>query len=331
MQSDSSDDDDDDDTDLLSVAEHLCLASALLSSRNNKITRSRIRWQQHVQLLLHENQFHVMYRMSLRSFNKLLELLSPTLQLNERFGMLSSGEPITCENMLHCTLRFLAGGSYHDIRQSASISKASFYRIIWHTITTINNCASLAIKLPRAIDELTAVADGFKSKSTGEGAMTGCVGSLDGFLLRIKAPSHAECGNVPAYYSGHYCCYGINVQAMCDSECRLLLHSLAGPGKSNDARAIKKTGLLKWIEDLPPGYFVSCDCAYSITEHLLGPYSGPERFLEKNDSFNFYLSQLRIRIEMCFGLMVTKWRILTMPLCIRLCNVPLLFGDCNLT
>jgi hypothetical protein len=48
--------------------------------------------------------------------------------------------------------------------------------------------------------------------------------------------------------------------------------------------------------------------------------------LEKNDSFNFYLSQLRIRIEMCFGLMVTKWRILTMPLCIRLCNVPLLFG-----
>jgi hypothetical protein len=36
--------------------------------------------------------------------------------------------------------------------------------------------------------------------------------------------------------------------------------------------------------------------------------------------------QLHIRIEMCFGLMVTKWRILTMPLCIRLCNVPLLFG-----
>ncbi len=39
MQSDSSDDDD-------NVAEDLCLASALLTSRNNKITRSRIRWQQ---------------------------------------------------------------------------------------------------------------------------------------------------------------------------------------------------------------------------------------------------------------------------------------------
>jgi hypothetical protein len=266
-----SDGNDDDDVDLLSIAEDLCLVSALLTSGNNKIARSRIRWQQHVQLLLHENQFHIMYWMSLQSFNKLLELLSPTLQLNERFGMLSSGEPKTCENMLHCTLRFLAGGSYHDIRQTASISKASFYRIIWHTITTINNCASLAIKLPMAIDELTAVADGVKSKSTGEGAMTGCVRSLDGFLLRIKALFHAECGNVLAYYSGHYCCYGINVQAMCDSECHFLFYPLAAPGKNNDARAIKKTGLLKWIEGLPPGYFVSCDCTYSITEHLLGP------------------------------------------------------------
>jgi hypothetical protein len=83
MQSDSSDNDDDDDIDLLSIAEDLCLACALLTSRNNKITRSRIRWQQHVQLLLHENQCHIMYWMSLWSFNKLLELLSPTLQLNE--------------------------------------------------------------------------------------------------------------------------------------------------------------------------------------------------------------------------------------------------------
>jgi hypothetical protein len=249
-------DTDDDNNDLLSIAEDRCLASALLACRNNKITRSRLRWQQHVQLLLHENQFHIMYHMTIGSFNKLLEMLSPTLQLNERFGRLSSREPITCEIMLHCTIRFLACGSYHDIRQTASISKPSFYCVIWHTITTINNCAALAITLPRDSDELTTVAEGFKSKSTGEGAMNGCVGSLDGFLLQIKAPSHEECGNVPAYYSGHYCCYGINVQAMCDSECHLLFYALAAPGKSNDARAIRKTSLLKWIEDLSDRVYI---------------------------------------------------------------------------
>jgi hypothetical protein len=47
---------------------------------------------------------------------------------------------------------------------------------IWHTITTINNCAFLAITLPTDSEELTAVAERFKSKSTGEGAMNGCIG-----------------------------------------------------------------------------------------------------------------------------------------------------------
>ncbi len=113
---------DDDNYDFLLIAEDLCLSSALWAYRNNKIARSRLRWQQHKQLLLHENQFHIMYRMTIGSFNKLLELLTPTLQLNERFGRLSSGEPISCEIMLHCTYRYSAGGSYHGIRQTASIS-----------------------------------------------------------------------------------------------------------------------------------------------------------------------------------------------------------------
>jgi hypothetical protein len=72
---------------------------------------------------------------------------------------------------------------------------------------------------------------------------------------------------------------------MCDSECRLLFYALAAPGKTNDARAIRRTSLLNRIEDLLPGYFVSCDGAYSITEHLIGPYSGPERYLEKKRCF----------------------------------------------
>jgi hypothetical protein len=51
---------------------------------------------------------------------------------------------------------------------------------------------------------------------------------------------------------------------------------------------IKKTTLLTCIEWFPPGYFVACDCAYSISEQLIRPYSGAEQFLEKNVAFNFY-------------------------------------------
>ena len=124
-----------------------------------------------------------------------------------------------------------------------------------------------------------------------------------------------------AYFSGHYCTYGVNIQAMCDDDCRFTFFSLAAPGKTNDNVAIKKTSLPAWLESLPPGYFIAADCAYSLTEHLVTPYSGPQRFLERNDNFNFFLSQLCIRIEMAFGLLVTMWRILHTPINVKFSNL----------
>jgi hypothetical protein len=80
----------DDNDDLLSLAEDLCIVSALLACRAVRITKSRLSLSLHVQTLLHENQFHVMYRMTFNSFNYLLQLLSPSLNVNERFARMSS-------------------------------------------------------------------------------------------------------------------------------------------------------------------------------------------------------------------------------------------------
>jgi len=259
--------------------------------------------------------------MSLDSFNKLLDLLTPALRLKEQFAIVSGFEPICCEVMLHCAIRYLAGGSYHDIRATAHISKPSFFRLLWHTIDAINSCPALAVELPEpTAGGLSLLRAGFRGISYC-GVMDGCVGALDGYLMRITAPSHAECGNVTAYFSGHYCTYGVNIQAMCDADCRFTFFSLAAPGKTNDNVAIKKTSLPAWLESLPPGYFIAADCAYSLTEHLVTPYSGPQRFLERNDNFNFFLSQLRIRIEMAFGLLVTMWRILHTPINVKFSNL----------
>jgi hypothetical protein len=170
------------------------------------------------------------------------------------------------------------------------------------------------------MDELPLLQAGFKNISY-SGVMDGFIGALDGYLMRIAAPSQAECGNVGAYFSGHYCTYGVNVQAMCDADCRFLFFALASPGKTNDIVALRKTSLSAWIESLPPGFFVAADCAYSITEHLVAPYSGPQRYSEWCDNFNFFLSQIRIRIEMAFGLLVTKWHILHTPINVKLSSL----------
>ena len=56
------------------------------------------------------------------------------------------------------------------------------------------------------------------------------------------------------------------------------------------------------------------DNAYPIGETLLAPFSGSDRNNTYNSNYNFYLSQLRIRIEMAFGQLVSKWGIFNKPL-----------------
>jgi hypothetical protein len=102
------------------------LAAALLASdlRSNVIERQRLNWQAHVRTLRREGTFSRFYRMSYSSFQKLLTMLWPSLSVNcEQSRRRTSGlESIYAEIVLHCTLRFLAGGSYLDIMCNAGIS-----------------------------------------------------------------------------------------------------------------------------------------------------------------------------------------------------------------
>jgi hypothetical protein len=91
MESDtSSSSNDDDDDKLLDAAEVICVAEAVLAWRSNRMTRSRLHWQHHVQMLLHENQFHVMHRMMIGSFNIHLKLTQ------------STAEQTICSDVLQC-------------------------------------------------------------------------------------------------------------------------------------------------------------------------------------------------------------------------------------
>ena len=64
-----------------------------------------------------------------------------------------------------------------------------------------------------------------------------------------------------------------------------------------------------WLDNLEDGFFCSGDNAYPLKNTMLILYSGSQRFQEYCDIYNFYLLQMRIRIEMAFGQLTTKWRI----------------------
>ena len=116
--------------------------------------------------------------------------------------------------------------------------------------------------------------------------------------------------NQTDYFSGHYQCYGLNIQAMCDPNLIFLYIVIAAPGKVNDIQAFHRCQtLIDWLKALPEQYFILGDNAYPLSPKILVPFSGSEYYAEHNRIFNFYLFQLRIRIEMAFGRLTTKWRI----------------------
>jgi hypothetical protein len=100
------------------------------------------------------------------------------------------------------------------------------------------------------------------------------------------------------------------VKTMCDSLLRFLFFTFIASGQTNNAVAYEETGLHDIIDMLPSGLYVAGNAAYVLTKHLLVPFTGSCRQDPNKDSYNFYLSQLRIQIEMTFGLLTTKWRCL---------------------
>ena len=298
--------------------------STIIQEERSYYIRDRLLWNQHVQKLLEEGPtaFDRVYRMSYESFKKLVEIIKPHLKVEEKMTMLCTGKPpISPELQLHCLICWLSGGSYLDIRLTAGMSVCTFYRSIERCLEAILKAPELAYAFPTDYEE---AARNFRSISS-HGAITGCVACVDGYFLEIQTPGASETGNVKAYYSGHYQAYGINIQAACDYRCRFVSVCVAAPGSTNDIVAFRKTSLSQMIQNLPLGKYVIGDNAYACSEHLLTPFSGADRLEPKHDNYNFYLSQVRIRIEMAFGYMTQKWQILRKPLKTKLKNTGKVF------
>jgi hypothetical protein len=212
LEDDEEEEDEDDDHVMLVAFLHLLLmwtaaVFVLLpgDERRSASYEQRLAWEDYCQRHHERGTLARRLRMQKHSFDKLVELLEADLLVDESFAELRGGAiiPPLC---VYCTLRFLAGGSYLDITDVAGISQASFYRVVWKTITAIVKCSALRIQFPTTKEEITAAIAGFASIST-EGAIHNCAGVVDGYLLRCKVPSKKEVKNVRSFFSGHYQCY----------------------------------------------------------------------------------------------------------------------------
>jgi hypothetical protein len=276
--------------------------------RIDKWEHSRLNWDDHVRQLVHEDSFENEYGMPLSCYNGLVHILRPKLQKKDYN---CRGELITTEHVVANGLRILGGGRPKDQRHIVGMSRDASYKSFCSFLDAVNSAPELDIKMPSTPDEWDEIYQEYRSKSTHE-IMAGCVGCLDGFFQRTNKPTKLEVANVISYYSGHYESYGINCQACVRANLQFMYFGVVSPGSTNDNISFPLApGLKEIFDSLPPGLFGLADAAYTLSEKLLIPFVGTDRCDPSQDAFNYYLSQLRIRVEMAFGRLVNKFRILS--------------------
>jgi hypothetical protein len=148
-----------------------------------------------------------------------------------------------------------------------------------------------------ADDELEALAEEWNKLSTARGSMFGRVLAVDGFLSPRTKP---DVDDPNEFFTDRKSIYCLNVIAAVDYLGRFRYFSIAAPGGTNDIRSYWRSKKLReWINrlrDIRTGrYFVTADIAFPLSNELLIPFSRSQ--LNGNrykDSYNYYLSQLRI-------------------------------------
>jgi hypothetical protein len=286
-----------------------------------------------------DSEFKNMMRLNRSTFNKLLEqitkYLGPKNELKARAAGGGVGTSISSRTKLYCTLRWLAGGNYHDISDLFGVSRGSFfvdsiYGIVWPTIRAIDRVLDLGFP----INEMERLSAEFAQCSKGH--MQGCVIAIDGWYCPTRAPFDNEVENITTYFNRHQG-YGLVVLAGCDAKLKFNMFNVNNCGSTNDCLAYSMCYMRDVIEndinsdvfnhnivpDSVPNasgsrpktkyYYGVGDSAFTTTSNLLSPWPG-RGIGPWKDSFNYHLSSMRQCIERAFGVLVRRWGILWRPL-----------------
>ena len=259
--------------------------------------------------------FRRAYRMSYLAFKKLYSVLKPhlldALSQTEKKRVHAPNGKIPLATRIGCGLRYFAGADPYDLVIVFGISHSSVYNSIDAMVEAVNKCEKFKIEYPEDHEVQQWIADGFKSKS-GAG-FDCCAGAIDGILIWTHQPSKKDCELTKVGQRKWYCSrkgkYGINLQAVCDHEYRFRSITMLYGGSSSDLLSFEASNLRTRLQQegfLKKGLCIFGDNAYVNRTYMATPYPNVPGAGEL-DNYNFYHSQLRIRIECSFGILVNRW------------------------
>ena len=231
-----------------------------------------------------------------------------------------SGDYVSGEWKVAMALRYLSGATYFDLYLWSSINP-DYTKDIVNDVIQNWFCNDGVFKINFYEDVLLHKANNdrirreFSSKT--EGIMNGCIGAVDGWLVKIRAPTMNEVPNPGKYFSRKNV-YGLNIQVIVDKRKRVLWRHIGEVGSSHDSQVFHDSRLGKHLQRereylSQQNMYIIGDSAYALRNYLLCPYdNATPKSLE--DSFNYFLSSARIYVECCFGEIDRRWGILWGPI-----------------
>jgi hypothetical protein len=157
------------------------------------------------------------------------------------------GPDISGEWKVAIALRMLAGSSYLDMFLWAnvnpdyvnSMTRRVYKEWLCHNDVTCINYSKVVLNNKKNQDKIKKE---FGSKTNG--LFSGCIGALDGWLVRIKCPTLKEVANPGKYYSRKGF-YGINGQVIVNKKKRILWRYIGEKGSGHDSPALNESILEK--------------------------------------------------------------------------------------
>lgn len=155
------------------------------------------------------------------------------------------------------------------------------------------------------------------------------VGSIDCKHVRITCPDHT--GSMFHNYK-HF--FSLVLQGVADAHYKFVTVDVGGFGKQSDGGTFQASDLFDLLQkqklDLPkpsflPGtnvkapYVFVGDEAYPLLSYLLKPYARDDIGIDE-ENYNKRLSRMRKSIECAFGIMYSKWRLLSKSIETRVDN-----------
>uniref|UniRef100_A0A8C5PGV0 DDE Tnp4 domain-containing protein n=1 Tax=Leptobrachium leishanense TaxID=445787 RepID=A0A8C5PGV0_9ANUR len=215
--------------------------------------------------------------------------------------------------------RYLASGcSLQDLHYTFRIGRTTDVEIVRKVCQTIwdtmrDQC------LPTPTDEAwSRIAAGFQDRAN----FPNCLGAVDGKHIRIVKP--LQSGSLYQNYKH----FSIGLLAVADANYIFVYVDVGSYGKDSDSTLFRNSTLWNEIEsgtlntprptplpgsDVAVPYAFVGDEAFSLSTHLLCPYSGTHLTVKKR-VFNYWLSWARRYVECTFGILSNKWRIFHRPL-----------------